>query len=153
MTRAHPLSKDRAKDRAKDRGGLMSAIRTYSASKHAPDHFQPEDSDPQAQKRIRAAMEQIDYTAFASNKAVIAQVIGELDSGRLQRLAVAAASARARWIGEALAIADAGPAGAGAHAPRLAELRAAYLELAEAYEGARRLVERGYVPYRAPPGA
>ena len=42
-----------------------------------------------------------------------------------------------------------------AHAPpppqaeRLAELRLIFDELTEAYEGLRRMVERGYVPYRA----
>jgi hypothetical protein len=130
----------------------MSAIRTFSATKYAPDHFEPQDSsDPQAQRRMRGYLEQIDYTAFASNKAVIGQVVGEIDASRLQRLAVAAASARARWVAEALAMADAGPAAAGSQAPRLTELRTAYLELTEAYEAARRMIERGYIPYKPPP--
>jgi len=33
---------------------------------------------------------------------------------------------------------------------RLGRLRQAYEELAEAYEAMRRMVERGYLPYRAP---
>lgn len=130
----------------------MSAIRTFSATKYASDHFQPEESnDPQAQRRLRGYLEKIDYTAFASNKAVIGQVLGEVDAGRLQRLAVAVASARARWVAEALQIADAGPAAAGAQTGRLAELRNAYLELSEAYEAARRMIERGYAPYKPAP--
>jgi hypothetical protein len=36
---------------------------------------------------------------------------------------------------------------------RLAHLRATFEELAEAYEGLRRIVERGYIPYRGLPGA
>lgn len=127
----------------------MTAIRTYSATKHAPDHFEPQDSsDPQAQRRLRGYLEQIDYTAFASNKTVISQVIGELDSARLQRLSVAAALARARWVAEALSHADEGPAAAGAKAGRLTELRTAFIELTEAYEAARRMIERGYVTYK-----
>jgi hypothetical protein len=126
----------------------MSVTRSFSATKHAPDHFEPEDGDPQAQRRMRGLLEQIDYAAFASNKAVLAQAIGELDAGRLQRLAVAAATARARWVSEALALADAGPGAAGAQGARLAELRNAFIELTEAYEALRRMVERGYIAYR-----
>ena len=129
----------------------MSAIRTFSATKYAPDHFEPQDSsDPQAQKRMRGYLEQIDYTAFASNKTVISQVLGELDAGRLQRLSVAAALARARWVAEALTYAEEGPAAAGAKASRLTELRTAFMELTEAYEAARRMIERGYVAYKPP---
>jgi hypothetical protein len=34
---------------------------------------------------------------------------------------------------------------------QIATLRTAYEELTEAYNGLRRLVERGYLPYRAKP--
>lgn len=127
----------------------MTAIRTFTATKYAPDHFEPEENaDPQAQRRLRGQLEQIDYAAFAANKAVIGQTLGEVDAGRLQRLAVAAATARARWVSEAVALAEAGSPGA-AQVARLGELRSAYHELAEAYEALRRMVERGYVSYRA----
>jgi len=127
----------------------MSVTRTFSATKYAPDHFEPDDaSDPQAQRKVRGLLEQIDYAAFASNKAVLGQVLGELDTARVQRLAVAAATARARWVNEALTIADAGPGAAVSGAAKLTELRTAFLELTEAYEGLRRMVERGYVAYR-----
>ena len=129
----------------------MSGTRTFTATTYAPDHFEPEDGDPQAQRKMRGLLEQIDYTAFASNKAMLAQTIGELDAGRMQKLAVAAAAARAKWVAEALAIADAGPGAAAAQVARLAEMRSAFLELTEAYEALRRMVERGYVSYR--PGA
>jgi hypothetical protein len=132
----------------------MSVTRSFSATKYAPDHFQPDEhSDPHAQRKMRGLLEQIDYTAFASNKAVIAQTVGDVDAGRMQRLAVAAAAARARWVAEALAIADSGPGAAAAQVAKLAEMRTAFLELSEAYEGLRRMVERGYVNYRPAPTA
>ena len=130
----------------------MSVTRSFSATKFAPDHFEPEESsDPQAQRRMRGLLEQIDYTAFASNKAVIAPTIGDLDPARLQRLAVAAAAARARWVAEALTIADAGPVASAAQVSRLTDMRTAFIELTEAYEALRRLVERGYIAYRPNP--
>ena len=54
---------------------------------------------------------------------------------------------------EALAMADRGAAAGAAEVQRLAGLRAAFDELAEAYEALRRVVERGHVTYRAPPAA
>ena len=44
---------------------------------------------------------------------------------------------------------EAGYALGPAEAQKLAGMRAAYEELSEAYEGLRRMVERGYLPYRA----
>ena len=126
----------------------MSVTRTFSATKYAPDHFQPEiDADPQAQRRMRGNLEQIDYTAFVSNREVIAQVIGAADAGQFQKLAVAAASARARWVAEAMAMSAAGAA-APEQVAKLAAMRSAYHELAEAYEALRRMVERGYLSYK-----
>jgi len=127
----------------------MSGTRTFTATKYAPDHFEPEvNDDPQAQRKVRGLLEQIDYTAFASNKAVIAQTVGDVDAARMQRLAVAASAARAKWVAEALAIADAGPGAAMAQINKLTEMRAAFMELTEAYEALRRMVERGYVTYK-----
>lgn len=124
----------------------MTAIRT----KHAPDHFEPQSDDPQAQRKVRGMLEQIDYAAYASNQAVIGAMLGEVSAARLQRLAVAAATARAQWASEALAIADANPGAAIAQVGKLTELRTAFLELSEAYEGLRRIIERGYASYKAP---
>ncbi|MDP1632659.1 MAG: hypothetical protein Q8L66_14685 [Caulobacter sp.] len=128
----------------------MSVTRTNSFRRQN-DHFEPEDqSDPQAQRRIRGLLEQIDYTAFAANKSVISQALGAGDPRKFQRLAVAAAAARATWVAQALAVS----AGGGQMTPQdlsqLTHLRATFEELAEAYEAMRRMVERGYVSY-APP--
>ncbi|CAN5122643.1 hypothetical protein BH10PSE4_BH10PSE4_31310 [soil metagenome] len=114
------------------------------------DHFEPQDDDPQTQRRLRGQLEQIDYTAFASNSAVIAQVVGKSDSGKFQRLAVAAATARARWVAEAVAMTEHGVAITTDQTARLSTLRAAYEELAEVYEAMRRMVERGYLTYSVP---
>ena len=114
------------------------------------DHFEPQDTDPHTQRRLRGQLEQIDYTAFASNTAVIAQVVGKSDSGKFQRLAVAAATARARWVAEAVAMTEGGSAITADQTARLSALRSAYEELAEVYEAMRRMVERGYLTYSVP---
>jgi hypothetical protein len=130
----------------------MSTSRTNSFRRVAMDHFEPEvNDDPQAQRRLRGQLEHIDYTAFASNKEVIGGVLGQADAAKFQRLAVAAAMARARWVSEALAMSGSGSLTT-EQAARLAQLRAAYEELAEAYEGLRRMVERGYLSYRSETG-
>ena len=124
----------------------MSATRTFRGMSYAPDHFEPDTADPQAQRRMRGQLEQIDYTAFVCNTEVIGHALGRAGVERFQRLALATATARARWITEALAIAET------AHATpeqinRLTQMRTHYQELADAYEGLRRMVERGYVAY------
>lgn len=126
----------------------MSSIRT-SSFRRAADHFEPEMADPLAHKRLRGHLEQIDYTAYAANVSVMPPVVGEVDASRFQRLAVAAAQARAHWVAEALALAEtAGGMLNAAQSAKLASLRAAFEELSEAYEAMRRMVERGYVAYR-----
>ncbi|CAN5735661.1 hypothetical protein BH11PSE1_BH11PSE1_03760 [soil metagenome] len=127
------------------------ATRTSSFHRHAIDHFEPQgtDDDPHAQRRMRGQLEQIDYTAFASNKEVIGAVLGFADSQKFQRMAVAAAMARAQWVKEALALSET-ISPSHEQISRLGRLRQAYEELAEAYEAMRRMVERGYLPYRAP---
>ncbi|MGR4867132.1 hypothetical protein [Caulobacter sp. LARHSG274] len=127
----------------------MSSTMT-SSFRRSHDHFEPQDLDPQTQRRRRGQLEQIDYTAFASNTAVIAQVVGQSDSGKFQRLAVAAAHARARWVAEAVAMTEAHVALTAEQTARLAALRSAYEELAEVYEAMRRMVERGYLTYSNP---
>lgn len=131
----------------------MPSIMT-SSYRRGRDHFEPSDTDPQEQRRLRGALEQIDYTAFVSNREVIPQIMGlganHTEPAAFQRLAVAAATARARWIAEALRMTEAGYAVGPGEAQKLGGLRAAYEELSEAYEGLRRMVERGYLPYRTP---
>ena len=128
----------------------MSSIRTQSY-RRSLDHFEPEeDSDPQAQRRLRGQLEQIDYIAFAANREVLGAMLGAAEAGKFQRLAVAASHARARWLGQALALSEKGPTVSAAEAQALAGLRTAFEELAEAYEGLRRLVERSHIAYRAP---
>jgi hypothetical protein len=124
----------------------MAAMRAMRSTVYADDHFEPEALDPQAQRRIRGHLEQIDYMAFAANREVFAQMLGHVTVDRLQRLAAATAKARARWVARALEITAGGlPSTEQAH--ELGALRGAFDELAEAYEGLRRMVERGYVSY------
>ncbi|WP_310539599.1 hypothetical protein [Phenylobacterium sp.] len=127
------------------------ATRASSFHRHATDHFEPQDTDehPHAQRRLRGQLEQIDYTAFASNKEVIGAVLGHADAQQFQRMAVAVAMARAQWVKEALALSESGSP-SHEQISRLGRLRQAYEELAEAYEAMRRMVERGYLPYQAP---
>ena len=114
------------------------------------DHFEPQnDLSLQDQKKLRGALEQIDYTAFASNKEMIAQVLGHSDSERFQHLAVAGARARAEWIAGALAVAETGRRPTALQIEHLRELRLAFEELTEAYDAMRRMVERGYLSYQA----
>ena len=132
----------------------MSSIRTSNTRRVALDHFEPEaDLDPQAQRRLRGQLEQIDYTAYVSNREVVAAVLGQADIQKFQRMAVATAHARARWLGEALKLAEAGRLLSREDTERLSMLRTAFDELTEAYEGMRRLVERGHLTYPPPPPA
>ena len=119
-----------------------------SSTRRAGDHFEPTDADPQVQRRMRGYLEQIDYTAFATNRAVLGAGITRVEGERFQRLAVAAANARGRWVTEAAAMTEAGHTLSEAQVARLTHLRAAYEELTAVYEATRRMVERGYVAYR-----
>jgi hypothetical protein len=122
-----------------------------SSTRRVGDHFEPSDVDPQVQRRLRGYLEQIDYTAFASNRAVLGATVAHVDAQRFQRLAVAAATARAKWVAEAAAMTEAGTTLSEAQVARLAHLRAAYDELSAVYEATRRMVERGYIAYRPAP--
>ncbi len=114
------------------------------------DHFEPEANlDPHQQRALRAHLEQIDYAAFAANQEVLAKAIGHADLKRFQRLAVAAAQARARWVATSLALTERPEPPATQDVAQLAALRSAYEELTEAYDALRRMVERGYLPYSA----
>lgn len=128
----------------------MSVTRT-SSFRRPNDHFEPEDqSDPHAQRRMRGLLDHIDYTAFAANKAVISQALGAGDAKKFQRMAVAAAAARATWVAQALAVSAAGGKMTPQDLSQLTHLRHTFEELTEAYEAMRRLVERGYIAYVQP---
>lgn len=129
----------------------MSTTRTASFRRVSLDHFEPEaDIDPQAQRRLRGLLEHIDYTAYASNKEVIAAAIGHTDAAKFQHIAVAAAHARAVWVREAMAMAEASHVLSAEQTAKLGRLRATFEELTAVYEAMRRMVERGYLPVRAP---
>jgi hypothetical protein len=123
----------------------MSTIRSgYKPGDH--EHFHPDDTDPAAQRRLRGLLEQIDYTTFACNKEVICKVIGRVGPTAFQTLALATAHARAQWVGSAMKAAHVQPVSPEA-VQELTRLRQAFEELRDAYDAARRMVERGYLPY------
>jgi len=125
----------------------MSTSRTSSV-RRSHDHFEPEDDgDPHAQRRLRGQLEQIDYTAYVANKEVIGQVIGNTDAQKFQRLGVAAAQARTRWVSAALVATEGGHPPSPEQIKKIAELRTVFEELSEVYDAMRRMVERGYLVY------
>ena len=130
-------------------GLTMSSILTAS-TRRSRDHFEPQDSDPQEQRRLRGLLEQIDYTAFISNREVIAASLSIIDAAMFQRLAVSVATARTKWVSEALRLSESGSPVTPDQTARLTAFRSAYEELSEAYEGLRRMVERGYLTLRTP---
>lgn len=122
-----------------------------SSYRRVRDHFEPQDISPEDQRRLRGLLEQIDYTAFVSNRELIGQRLAQgADMGAFQRLAVAAANARAAWVAEALRLSATGQAPAADQIARLAEMRVAFEELSEAYEALRRMVERSYLTLNVP---
>ena len=123
-----------------------------SGYRRVRDHFEPQDIAPEDQRKLRGQLEQIDYAAFVSNRELIGQTLGHADMASFQRLALAAAHARAAWTAEALRMTASGRAVAAHEAAALAQLRVAFEELSEAYEGLRRMVERGYLSLSAPSG-
>lgn len=126
----------------------MSTVQTNSYRRQR-DHFEPQDLDPQEQRKLRGQLEQIDYAAFVSNREVVGQMLGGADAASFQKLAVMTATARAKWVAEALRLAHSGSPVTPDQTARLTAYRTAYEELAEAYEGLRRMVERGYLSMKA----
>ncbi len=124
----------------------MSLATSYSTSRSGSDHFEPSEiNDPKSQRQLHAKLEQIDYTAYAANRKEVAESLGEVDTGKFERLAAAAARARCQWIGEAILVSS-GPNKPNAEQiAKLSELRTIYDELTQAYDGLRRLVERSYL--------
>ncbi len=126
----------------------MSTIQT-SSYRRTRDHFEPQDIDPHEQRRLRGLMEQIDYTAYISNREVAGQMLASVDAGHFQRLAIMVATARAKWVAEALRQSESGAPSTPDQIARLTAARTAFEELSEAYEGLRRMVDRGYVPMKS----
>ncbi|HXQ16158.1 MAG TPA: hypothetical protein VN814_16185 [Caulobacteraceae bacterium] len=122
-----------------------------ASRKTVGDHFEPDEGgDPKAQRQLRGHLEQIDYTAYASNRQVMSSALGHVDAPKFQRLAVAAAYARARWVATGLAVTESGRPPTQEDVENLANLRRAYEELTEVYDAMRRVVERAYLPYSDP---
>ncbi len=127
----------------------MSTLSSYRRPIH--DHFEPDESmDPHAARKLRGNLEQIDYAAFASNREVISQALGHVDAKKFQRMAVVVAQARAQWVATAVALSQTGQIPTSDQIAKLAQLRSAFEEMSEAYDGMRRMVERGYLPFDAP---
>ena len=127
----------------------MSMLSHFRRSSH--EHFEPDtDSDPHAQRRLRGQLEQIDYTAYASNREVVSQTIPGVDAKKFQRLAVATALARSRWVAAALAATESTQPPSAGQVANLTQLREAYEELTAVYDAMRRMVERGYLAFAAP---
>ena len=122
----------------------MSTIQTNSYRRQR-DHFEPQDTDPQEQRRLRGLLEKIDYSAFIANREIIGQMLPKLDAAMFQKLAILTATARAKWVSEGLRQSESGAPSTADQIARLSAARSAYEELAEVYEGLRRMVERGYV--------
>jgi hypothetical protein len=114
------------------------------------EHFEPEPAlDPSEQRKLRGHLEQIDYAAFAANRAVVAKSIGRVELATFEHLAVAAAHARTRWVIAATAAANKAADLTQDQVTQLGVLRRAFEELTEAYDALRRMVERGYLSYHA----
>jgi len=127
----------------------MSMIMTRNTRRRGLDHFEPESTmEPHEQRRLRNQLEQIDYAAYAANREIIGKSLKVADLARIERLAVAAAHARADWVEAALALSDTGQHVTSEEGKKLHGLRQTYEELAEAYEALRRMVERSYLPLK-----
>ena len=114
------------------------------------DHFEPDEaSDSKAQRNLRGHLEEIDYTAYAANLKVMSAALGQADAQKFERLGLATAFARARWVATGLAVTESGRPPTSEDVEKLVALRRAYEELTEVYEALRRMVERGYLPYSA----
>lgn len=126
----------------------MSTI-VSQATRRTLDHFEPEaELDPLAQRKLRGHLEQIDYAAYAANREVVAKGLGHTNLDRFKHLAVAAAHARAKWVSAAVTMTEASTQLTPDQISNLATLRRGFEELSEAYEAMRRMVERGYLPFR-----
>jgi hypothetical protein len=125
----------------------MSSIVT-SNRRLGLDHFEPEAAlDPQEARHLRGYLEQIDLTAFAANQATLKGTLGQANQLQFEMLAIAVARARAHWVGAALAMTETTQP-TPEQTAALTTLRESFEELSEAYQGLRRMVERGYLKYQ-----
>lgn len=126
----------------------MTLIPTAS-TRRVNDHFEPEAQlSPQEQRALRGHLEQIDYAAFAANREVMSNGQQAADITTFEKLAISAALARRRWVDTALALTRDPHALSREEVDRLTVQRQAWEELSEVYEAMRRMVERGYLPYK-----
>lgn len=126
---------------------LMSSI-VSSSSFGRSERFEPEPAlDPAEQRKLRGHLEQIDYAAFAANRAVVGQSLGRVELSKFEHLAVAAAHARARWVAAAVGMTEKSSNLSHDQVTQLGVLRKTFEELTEAYDAMRRMVERGYLGY------
>lgn len=117
-----------------------------SSYRKISDRFEPDlVQDPAEQRKLRGQLEQIDYTVFAANQAVIKKTIHSVTIEDFQNLALSASKARSAWVDAAMSAARSRAPLEKAEIERLGLLRTAYEELSEAYDATRRLVERGYL--------
>jgi hypothetical protein len=75
-------------------------------------------------------------------------MLPKIDAPTFQKLAIMTATARGKWVAESLRQSESGAPSTPDQIARLTSARTAYEELAEAYEGLRRMVERGYIAIR-----
>lgn len=128
---------------------LMSSIVSNGAHPRT-ERFEPEPAlDPSEQRKLRGHLEQIDYAAFAANRTVVGQAMGRIDLAKFERLAVAAAHARSRWVAAAISMTEQAPNLTPDQVTQLGVLRKTFEELTEVYDAMRRMVERGYLGYQA----
>lgn len=129
----------------------MSSIVANGVSSRS-ERFEPEPVlEPAEQRKLRGHLEQIDYAAFAANRAVVGQTIGRTELAKFERLAIAAAHARARWVMAATAMTESSGSLTHDQVTQLSLLRRTFEELTEAYDAMRRMVERGYLGYAPKP--
>lgn len=127
----------------------MSSIVSNGAHPRT-ERFEPEPAlDPSEQRKLRGHLEQIDYAAFAANRTVVGQAMGRIDLAKFERLAVAAAHARSRWVAAAISMTEQAPNLTPDQVTQLGVLRKTFEELTEVYDAMRRMVERGYLGYQA----
>ena len=125
----------------------MSKIAT-SSYRRVSDRFEPDlVQDPIEQRKLRGQLEQIDYTVFAANQAVIKKTIHSVTLEDFQNLALSASKARSAWVDAAMSAARSRAPLEKTEVERLGLLRDAYEELTEAYDAMRRMVERGYLQF------
>lgn len=123
-----------------------------SSYRSVSDRFEPDlVQSPAEQRKLRGHLEQIDYTVFAANQAVLKKTIHTVGIEDFQNLALSASKARSAWVDAAMSAARSRSPLEKTEVERLSLLRAAYEELSEAYDAMRRMVERGYLRLEAPP--